>query len=111
MLKIPLLEVDYHFERAVRNIMALEQCCYHREASICSYIKFMDHLIDGAEDEGLLFGKGIILHRLGEDAAVSNTIYNFCENIDDNYTYYGDTCTKMNAHYDSLFNRIYEGNL
>jgi hypothetical protein len=54
VLKIPHLEVDYHFERAVRNIMALEQCLYQNEAYVCSYIKFMDHLIDSAEDVGMI---------------------------------------------------------
>ncbi|XP_011041295.1 PREDICTED: UPF0481 protein At3g47200-like [Populus euphratica] len=57
VLKIPLLEVDHSFERLVRNIMALEQCCYPVEAYVCGYIKFMDHLIDSAEDVGLLVGK------------------------------------------------------
>jgi len=105
VLKIPRLEVDYHFERAVRNIMALEQCLYQNEAYICSYIKFMDQLIDSAEDVGLLVGKEIITHRLGNDAAVSDMINKLCENISDPYTYYGDTCTNMNDHYKSRFNR------
>ncbi|KAL9343002.1 hypothetical protein Peur_063433 [Populus x canadensis] len=74
VLKIPHLKVDYHFIRAVRNIMALEQCLYQNEAYICSYIKFMDHLINSPEDVGLLVGKGIITHWLGNDAAVSDMI-------------------------------------
>jgi len=106
VLKIPLLEVDYHFERAVRNIMALEQCLYQNEAYVCSYIKFMDHLIDSAEDVGLLVGKKIITHRLGDDAAVSVMINKLCENINDPYTYYDDICEKMNDHCDSPFNRM-----
>jgi hypothetical protein len=106
VLKIPRLEVDYHFERAVRNIMALEQCLYQNEAYVCSYIKFMDHLIDSAEDVGLLVGKKIITHRLGNDAAVSVMINKLCENINDPYTYYDDICKMMNDHYDSPFNRM-----
>jgi hypothetical protein len=106
VLKIPRLEVDYHFERAVRNIMALEQCLYQNEAYVCSYIKFMDHLIDSAEDVGLLVGKKIITHRLGNDAAVSVMINKLCENISDPYTYYDDICEKMNAHCDNLWNRM-----
>ncbi|KAI5558073.1 hypothetical protein BDE02_17G014600 [Populus trichocarpa] len=105
VLKIPHLEVDYHFERAVRNIMALEQCLYQNEAYICSYIKFMDQLIDSPEDVGLLVGKEIITHWLGNDAAVSDMINKLCENISDPYTYYGDRCTNMNDHYKSRFNR------
>jgi hypothetical protein len=104
VLKIPRLEVDHSFERLVRNIMALEQCCYPFEAYVCSYIKFMDHLIDSAEDVGLLVGKGIILHWLGDDAAVSNVINNFCENIGTNYTCFGDISQEINAHYENSFN-------
>ncbi|XP_061947785.1 UPF0481 protein At3g47200-like isoform X2 [Populus nigra] len=105
VLKIPKLEVDHSFERLVRNIMALEQCCYPSEAYVCSYIKFMDHLIDSAEDVGLLVRKGIIIHRLGDDAAVSNIINHFCENIGDSYTCFGDISAKINDHYESRFNR------
>ncbi|KAH8484335.1 hypothetical protein H0E87_028690 [Populus deltoides] len=104
VLKIPRLEVDHSFERLVRNIMALEQCCYQREAYVCSYIKFMDHLIDSAEDVGLLVRKGIILHWLGDDAALSNMINKFCENIGDNYSCFGHISRKINSHYESRFN-------
>ncbi|KAG5226370.1 UPF0481 protein [Salix suchowensis] len=104
VLKIPQLEVDHNFERLVRNIMAMEQCLYEREAYICSYIKFMDHLIDSAGDVGLQVEKGIILHWLGDDAAVSNMINNFCENIGDNYTCFGDISRELNAHYENHWN-------
>jgi hypothetical protein len=105
VLKIPQLEVDHSFERLVRNIMALEQCCYPSEAYVCSYIKFMDNLINSAEDVGLLVRKGIILNRLGDDAAVSNIINHFCENIGDSYTCFGDISEKINGHSESRFNR------
>ncbi|KAG5226383.1 UPF0481 protein [Salix suchowensis] len=49
VLKIPQVEIDYNFDRLVRNIMAMEQCLYEHEAYICSYIKFMDHLIDSVK--------------------------------------------------------------
>uniref|UniRef100_A0A6N2LBB3 DUF247 domain protein n=1 Tax=Salix viminalis TaxID=40686 RepID=A0A6N2LBB3_SALVM len=104
VLKIPQLEVDHNFERLVRNIMAMEQCLYAGEAYICSYIKFMDHLIDSAGDVGLLVEKGIILHWLGDDAAVSNMINNFCENIGNNYTCFGDISRELNAHYENRWN-------
>jgi hypothetical protein len=104
VLTIPQLEVDHSFERLVRNIMALEQCCNPREAYVCSYIKFMDHLIDSAEDVGLLVRKGIILHGLGDDAAVSNMINHFCKNIGDNYTCFGDISRNISRHYENRFN-------
>ena len=104
VLKIPRLEVDYCFERLVRNIMALEQCCYPFEAYVCSYIKFMDHLIDSAEDVDLLAENGIILNWLGDDVAVSNMINKLCETITGTYTFYDDICRKMNAHYKNRWN-------
>jgi len=104
VLKIPQLEVDHSFERLVRNIMALEQYCYQREAYVCSYIKFMDHLIDSAEDVGLLAENGIILNWLGEDAAVSNMINKLCEAITQTCPCYDDICRKMNAHYENRCN-------
>ena len=104
VLKIPQLEVDHGFERLVRNIMALEQCCYPSQAYVCSYIKFMDHLIDSAVDVDLLAQNGIILNWLGDDAAVSNMINKLCETITDTYTFYDDICRKMNAHYENRWN-------
>ncbi|KAG5226369.1 UPF0481 protein [Salix suchowensis] len=104
VLKIPLLEVDHNFERRIRNIMALEQCCYSSEADICGYMKLMDHLIDSAEDVGLLVRKGIIVHRLGDDAAVSNMINHLCEHIGDNYACFGHISRRLNAHYDNRCN-------
>jgi hypothetical protein len=64
----------------------------------------MDNLINSAEDVGLLVRKGIILNRLGDDAAVSNIINHFCENIGDSYTCFGDISEKINGHSESRFN-------
>ncbi|XP_052304655.1 UPF0481 protein At3g47200 [Populus trichocarpa] len=104
VLKIPRLEVDYCFERFVRNIMALELCFKPFKAYICNYIMFMDLLIDSAEDVDLLAENGIILNWLGDDAALSNMINKLCETITDTYTCYDDICRKMNAHYENRWN-------
>ncbi|KAL9342993.1 hypothetical protein Peur_063424 [Populus x canadensis] len=106
VLKIPPLEVDYSFERLVRNIMALEQCHKPFEAHICNYIKFMDQLIDSAEDVELLVKSKIILHRLGDDATFSDMINKLCEKVGDTYTCYDDICKEMNAHYENPWNSI-----
>nr|XP_034925364.1 uncharacterized protein LOC118057025 [Populus alba] len=98
VLEIPRLEVDYSFERFVRNIMALEQCYKPLQAYVCNYIKFMDNLINSAEDVDLLVGKGIILHWLGDDSALSNMINKLNENIGETSTCYDDICRKMNDH-------------
>ncbi|KAH8484336.1 hypothetical protein H0E87_028691 [Populus deltoides] len=106
VLKIPPLEVAYSFERLVRNIMALEQCHKPFEAHICNDIKFMDQLIDSAEDVELLVKSKIILHRLGDDATFSDMINKLCEKVGDTYTCYDDICKEMNAHYENPWNSI-----
>ncbi|XP_034925360.1 UPF0481 protein At3g47200-like [Populus alba] len=106
VLEIPRLEVDYSFERFVRNIMALEQCYKPFEAYICHYIKFMDSLINSAEDVDLLVEKGIILHWLGDNAALSNMFNKLNDNIGETSTSYGYMCKKMNGHYENHWNRL-----
>jgi hypothetical protein len=108
VLEIPHLEVDYRFERFVRNIMALEQCYKPFEAYICTYIKFLDNLINSEEDVKLLVGNGIILHWLGDDATLSYMINRLNENIGDTSTCFDDMCEKMNAHYENRWNRMKE---
>jgi hypothetical protein len=70
--------------------MALEQCCNPFE----SYRQ--------CRRRG--FPKGIILNRLGEDAAVSNMINKLCETITDTCTFYDDICRETNAHYENRWN-------
>ncbi|KAI5558080.1 hypothetical protein BDE02_17G015200, partial [Populus trichocarpa] len=107
VLEIPRLEVDYSFERFVRNIMALEQCYKPFEAYICNYIRFMDNLINSAEDVDLLVGKGIILHWPGDNAALSNMFNKLNENIGDNSsTCYDDICRQINGHYEYRLNHM-----
>ncbi|XP_034903996.1 UPF0481 protein At3g47200-like [Populus alba] len=106
VLEIPRLEVDYSFERFVRNIMALEQCYKPFEAYICHYIKFMDSLINSAEDVDLLVEKGIILHWLGDNAALSNMFNKLNDNIGETSTSYGYMCKMMNGHYENHWNRL-----
>ncbi|KAG5226371.1 UPF0481 protein [Salix suchowensis] len=104
VLKIPRLEVDYCFERLVRNIMAFEQCFTPFEAYVCNYIMFMDLLIDSAEDVDLLAENRIIQNLLGSDFALSYMMNMLCETIPDTYTCYDDICGKMNAYYENPWN-------
>ncbi|KAG5226380.1 UPF0481 protein [Salix suchowensis] len=104
VLKIPRLEVDYCFERLVRNIMAFEQCFTPSEAYVCNYIMFMDHLIDSAEDVELLAQNRIIHNLLGGGAALSNMINKLCETIPDTCTCYDEICGEMNAYYENRWN-------
>jgi hypothetical protein len=86
--------------------MALEQCYKPFEAYICNYIKFMDNLINTAEDVDLLIGKGIILHWPGDDAALSSMINKLNENIGDISNFYDDICRNLNLHYENRWNHM-----
>ncbi|XP_034892621.1 UPF0481 protein At3g47200-like [Populus alba] len=103
VLKIPLLEVDDSFERFVRNVTAWEQLYKPGEAYISNYFKFMDHLIDRAEDVALLAEEGIIKNWLGDDAAVSKLMNNLSQRSEK--TYYSDICQTLNAYYENPWNR------
>nr|XP_034892623.1 UPF0481 protein At3g47200-like [Populus alba] len=104
VLKIPLLEVDDSFERFVRNVTAWEQLYKPGEAYISNYFKFMDHLIDRAEDVALLAEEGIIKNWLGDDAAVSKLMNNLSQRSEKT-SYYSDICQTLNAYYENPWNR------
>nr|XP_034914310.1 UPF0481 protein At3g47200-like [Populus alba] len=104
VLKIPLLEVDDSLERFVRNVMAWEQCYKPSEAYISNYFKFMDYLIDRAEDVALLAEKGIIKNWLGDDAAVSKLMNNLSQRCEKT-SYYSDICRTLNDYYENPWNR------
>ncbi|XP_073266571.1 UPF0481 protein At3g47200-like isoform X2 [Populus alba] len=105
VLKIPLLEVDDSLERFVRNVMAWEYCSKPSEAHMISnYFKFMDHLIDRAEDVALLAEEGIIKNWLGDDAAVSKLINNLSQRSEKT-CYYSDICQTLNDYYEDPWNR------
>ncbi|XP_034892475.1 UPF0481 protein At3g47200-like [Populus alba] len=104
VLKIPLLEVDDSFERLIRNVMAWEQRYKPGEAYISNYFKFMDHLIDRAEDVALLAEEGIIKNWLGDDAAVSKLMNNLSQ-CSEKTSYYSDICQTLNDYYENPWNR------
>ncbi|KAG5242163.1 UPF0481 protein [Salix suchowensis] len=103
VLKIPILKVDDSLERVVRNVMAWEQCSKPDEAYISNYFKFMDHLIDRAEDVALLAEEGIIMNWLGNDAAVSELMNNLSQRSE-TASYYSDICQTMNDFYENPWN-------
>jgi hypothetical protein len=61
--------------------MALEQCHFPKEAYICQYVKFLDLLVDTAEDADLLIKSKIISNSLGKGAAVAELINELCRGI------------------------------
>ncbi|KAG5242164.1 UPF0481 protein [Salix suchowensis] len=100
VLKIPILKVDDSLECLVRNVMAWEQRSKPGEAYISNYFKFMDHLIDKAEDVALLGEEGIIINWLGDDAALMNNLSQRSETA----SYYSDICQDLNEYSENPWN-------
>uniref|UniRef100_A0A6N2NI28 Uncharacterized protein n=1 Tax=Salix viminalis TaxID=40686 RepID=A0A6N2NI28_SALVM len=104
VLKIPILTVDDSLERLVRNVMAWEQCSKPDEAYICNYFRFMDHLINTAEDVDLLIEEEIIINCLSDSESVSNLMNNLSPRSE-TASYYSDICRELNEHYKKPWNR------
>jgi len=105
-LHVPTLEIDDHTECVLRNLMALEQCHFPMEAYICQYVKFLDLLVDTAEDADLLIKSEVIINRLGENAAVAGMINELCKGIVEASSCYNSLAKKLNDYSDSWCNKI-----
>jgi hypothetical protein len=104
-LHVPTLEIDYHTECVLRNLMALEQCHFPKESFICQYVKFLDLLVDNDKDADLLIKSKVIINRLGESAAVANLINDLCKGIVEVSSCYNSLAKKLNDYSDSCCNK------
>ncbi|KAK2633055.1 hypothetical protein EUGRSUZ_L00666 [Eucalyptus grandis] len=71
-LEIPLLVIQDATRSVFLNLIAFEQCHFNCGNDVISYLFFMDHLINSAEDVGHLHDCGIMEHWLGSDAEVAD---------------------------------------
>jgi hypothetical protein len=101
---VPTIEIDDHTESVLRNLMALEQCHFPMEAYICQYVKFLDLLVDTAEDAELLIKSEVIINRLGESADVAGMINKLCKGIVEVSSCYNSLAEKLNDYSDSWWN-------
>ncbi|XP_031271961.1 UPF0481 protein At3g47200-like [Pistacia vera] len=104
-LQIPRLELYDNTEFQLRNIMALEQCCYTWDSPVCNYIKIMDSLINTEKDVDLLVAKGIISSQLGNHASVVHMFYKLNKNIHLSLSSSYKCCEDLKAHYNNRWNR------
>ncbi|KAG2689953.1 hypothetical protein I3843_09G162400 [Carya illinoinensis] len=88
VLEIPRFTLDNTTEIYARNLMALEQCHYPREAYVTDYFFLLDFLIDTGKDVGFLASKKILVNGLGDDNAT------FVNNLGTNVEY-----SSMNSEY------------
>ncbi|XVF73503.1 hypothetical protein PTKIN_Ptkin12aG0206700 [Pterospermum kingtungense] len=106
-LRIPSFFLGFRIEAAIRNVMILEQCHYPKKAYFCSYIQFLDSLIDTDKDVDLLVNNGIIDNGMGSSATVTDKINTLMVGIPRAQlpTCYAQIGNSLNKYYDNFWNR------
>ncbi|KAM4072230.1 hypothetical protein ACB094_11G122000 [Castanea mollissima] len=107
-LVIPHFVVDNKTEDLFRNLMALEQCHYPKEAYICNYILLLDFLINNKDDVELLVEEGIIVNSLGSNKAVADMVNKLGQEIVEKNSYYHDVAKDLNKYYRNWWNKNME---
>ncbi|KAM3685483.1 hypothetical protein ACJW31_11G121100 [Castanea mollissima] len=92
-------EINDGTESLLRNIMALEQCHYPREAYVCNYMVLLDYLIDTRVDVDLLVEKKIIVNELGSNKAVAVMVNKLGLEIVEENSCYTDLAKELKNHY------------
>ncbi|XP_075643340.1 UPF0481 protein At3g47200-like [Castanea sativa] len=104
-LEVPCFEVQDETEGIFRNLMALEQCHYPKQAYICNYIVLLDYLINTRDDVELLVEKGIIVNALGSNKAVAIMVNKLALEITEKNTCYKHLADQINKYYKNDWNR------
>ncbi|KAL2346784.1 hypothetical protein Fmac_000784 [Flemingia macrophylla] len=106
VLKIPQLVVEDRTEMLFRNMVALEQCHYHKESYITEYVQIMDYLVNTSRDVDILVRKGILINQLGDAESVANMFNGLCKNIVLNITGYSLLYRDLNAFHRNRWNNL-----
>ncbi|XP_050282430.1 UPF0481 protein At3g47200-like isoform X1 [Quercus robur] len=104
-LVIPPFVINHGTEHIFRNIMALEQCHYPKEAYICNYIVLLDFLINTRDDAELLVDKKIIVHSLGSNKEVAKMVNKLGKEIVEKNSCYLKVAENLNEHYENWWNK------
>nr|POE66891.1 putative upf0481 protein [Quercus suber] len=104
-LELPVFEVGDATECVFRNIVALEQCHYPKQAYISSYILLLDYLINTEKDVDLLVERKAIVNRLGSDEAVAKLVNKLGHQIVECKSCYFVLSEELNGHYENFWNR------
>ena len=104
-LELPVFEIGDATECVFRNLMALEQCHYPKQAYISSYILLLDYLINTEKDVDLLVERKAIVNRLGSDEAVATLVNKLGHQIVECKSCYFDLSKELNGHYENFWNR------
>ncbi|XP_058728218.1 UPF0481 protein At3g47200-like [Vicia villosa] len=99
-LTLPEIIVDDTTEVSFLNLIAYEMCPdFKTDYGICSYVVFMDSLIDHPEDVKELRSKGILLNSLGSDEEVTALFNVIGADLVLNPETYYEIKDKMHKHY------------
>ncbi|KAK4592733.1 hypothetical protein RGQ29_017036 [Quercus rubra] len=101
-------EINDGTESLLRNIMALEQCHYPREAYVCNFMVLLDYLIDTREDIGSNKAVAIMVNKLSLEIVEENSCYtDLAEELKNHYA----QCCNHNMGYlrSSYFSNLWRG--
>jgi hypothetical protein len=98
-LTLPEIVVDETTTATLLNLIAYEMCPdYDNDYGVCSFVAFMDSLIDHSEDVRELRLKGILRHSLCSDEEVANLFNLISKGLVDNTEIYLDVRVKIDKH-------------
>ncbi|KAL8158789.1 hypothetical protein V2J09_000326 [Rumex salicifolius] len=107
VLTLPELQVGDDTEELFRNVIAFEQCHYHRDTYLTNYVFFMDCLIDSKEDVHLLAKEGIIHNFMGSDEELASLINTLCTYArTSSHFYYTSISKQLKQHSKKRWNRL-----
>ena len=107
VLKIPNFDIGTDTEVIARNIMALEQTRYLKNAYYTDYFVLLDLLINTTEDVDLLCDKKILVNQLGDTNAVKSMINNLNISVIGDWVRndYFHLCEELNGFYENPWHK------
>ncbi|XP_020213816.1 UPF0481 protein At3g47200 [Cajanus cajan] len=99
-LTLPEIVVDDTTANTMLNLIAYEMCPdFENDYGICSYVSFLDSLIDHPDDVKVLRSEGILLNSLGSDEEVAELFNIIGTDLVPDMTKYARTRTQIEKHY------------
>ncbi|XP_058747510.1 UPF0481 protein At3g47200-like [Vicia villosa] len=98
-LTLPEIIVDDSTATSFLNLIAYEMCPdFENDFGICSFMVFMDSLIDSGEDVRILRSHGILSNLLGKDEQVADLFNTISTDLVYNTTTYFEVRDKIHKH-------------
>ncbi|KAJ1398947.1 hypothetical protein SESBI_30742 [Sesbania bispinosa] len=99
-LTLPEIVVDDTTATSYLNLMAYEMCSdFENDYGICSFVAFLDSLIDHPEDVKALRSEGILLNSLGSDEEVAKLFNIISSDLVPDTLRYSCVRAQINMHY------------